>query len=204
MWVGIRLAHGAGSEKESKGWLSDEVTHRAAVVSPVIKLLLCSGHIYSFCVLQHRQLKWGMNMYSVVSPKHEDTAKTKLGHQEGIQFVRKKQHRVRGHGEQIRRLSKGQMLSGIFCHSLKEFLFYCFSSVNPPGDSARRRHFPFLPTVSTFMWGGWASARPGYGDPWWKKRWYKPGSAITPGHIGTPPETSHKVRRSSRLQGTIE
>lgn len=101
MWVGICLAHGAGSERKSKGWLSDEATHRAAVLSPVIKLLLCSGHIYSFCRLRRWQLKWGMNMYSLVSSKYGDTADTKLGPQEGVLISRNKEYGVRGHKEQI-------------------------------------------------------------------------------------------------------
>jgi hypothetical protein len=47
-------------------------------------------------------------------------AGTKLGHL----FVRKKQHGVRRWGEQIGRQPESQMLSDIFCHSLKRISFF--------------------------------------------------------------------------------
>lgn len=158
------FASGASYERESKGWLFDEATHRARVWSPVIKLFLCSGHFCSFYRLQHRQLKWSMNMYSLVSPKHGNMSEKWLGASRRDTIC--KEETIHGGWRMGEFSCSEDYPKAKCCHAfsamcLKEFPRCCFISLNPPGNPERHRLFSFLPIGSSCRWGGWASARPG-------------------------------------------
>lgn len=80
--------------------------------------------------------------------------------------------------------------------------------MNPPGDPARPRHFSFLPTVSSYRLGGWASSKARSCGSSVEKCGYKSGSAVTSSHTRMLPGTVQRVRKSekvtTRLQSTIE
>lgn len=138
----------------------------------MIKLFLCSGHFCSFCRLQHWQLKWSMNMYSLVSPKHGNMAEKWLGTSSRGTIC--EEETIHG-GWRMGQFSssedypKAKCCRAFSAMCFKEFPRCCFISMNPPRDLERHRLFSFLPTGSSCRWGGCASARPDHVAPQWKK-----------------------------------